>query len=179
MPRIEIVGEIRMIRRHVPALRRLAQITAVLAALAAPVFAQTATPDPSGVLGLWLSEKQKVLVDIYRCEDELCGKIVWLAKPFHKTGYFKRDSKNPDPKLRDRGWCGIEVIRGLKPENDSTWRNGDFYFPKEGKTFDIDIEKKSDDQLKFRAYLGLRFLGKSEIWTRPEPSHKIGCVAAP
>lgn len=168
-----------MIGRHIPALRRLALIAAALAALAAPVFAQAAAPDPSGVLGLWLSEKKKVLVDIYPCDDELCGKIVWLAKPFHKTGYFKRDSKNPNPKLRDRGWCGIEVIQGLKSKGDSTWRNGDFYFPKEGKTFDIDFEKKSDEELKIRVYLGLRLLGKSEIWTRPEPNHQIGCVAAP
>jgi uncharacterized protein (DUF2147 family) len=168
-----------MIRRNARALRRTTLIAAALAVLAAPVIAQATGPDPSGVLGLWLSEKEKVLVDIYRCEDELCAKIVWLAKPYRRSGEFKRDRKNPDPALRDRGWCGIEVIRGLKAKTDGVWESGRFYYPKGGQTFDIDIEKQADTELKIRAYLGLRLLGKSEIWTRPEPGQTVGCVAAP
>jgi len=168
-----------MIRRNAGPLRRLAPLAVALGIFAAPVFAQAAEPDPSGVLGLWLSEKKKVLVDIYRCEDELCGKIVWLAKPYYKSGDFKRDRKNPDPALRDRGWCGIEVIQGLKAKGGDSWENGEFYFPKEGRTFDIDIEGRADADLKIWVYLGLRLLGKSEIWTRPEPGQTVGCVDAP
>jgi uncharacterized protein (DUF2147 family) len=160
-------------------LHRTALLGATIAALAAPIFANAAKSDDSDVLGLWLSEKKKVVVDIYACENRLCGKIVWLAKPYYKSGDLKRDSNNPNPALRERGWCGIEVIRGLKPKSDGAWESGDFYFPKEGQTFDIDIEKKADDELEIRAYLGLRLLGKSEVWTRPEPDHPVGCVAAP
>jgi uncharacterized protein (DUF2147 family) len=168
-----------MIRRNARTLRRAALIAAALAVLAAPVIAQASGPDPSGVIGHWLSGKKKVMVDIYRCEDELCAKIVWLAKPYSKSGEFRRDQKNPDPTLRDRGWCGIEVIRGLKAKTDNVWQNGRFYYPKRGQTFDIDIEKQAKTELKIRAYLGLRLLGKSEIWTRPEPDQTVGCVAAP
>jgi len=168
-----------MIRRNACALSRLVLLAVILGVFAAPGLAQTDEPDPPGVLGHWLSEKKKVLVEFYRCEDKLCGKIVWLAKPYYKSGDFKRDRKNPNPALRDRGWCGIEVIQGLKAKGDGSWEDGEFYFPKEGRTFDIDIEGQADAGLKIWVYLGLRLLGKSEIWTRPEPGQAVGCVAAP
>ena len=135
--------------------------------------------DPKAVTGLWLSSKKKVLVDIYPCEAKaLCGKIVWLAKPY-KNGKLRLDDDNPDPALRDRGWCGFEIIQGLKPDGRKSWRNGKFYFPKWGQTFDLDIERKSDSSLEMRAYLGVPVLGRSEIWTRPAPDHETGCVSEP
>jgi uncharacterized protein (DUF2147 family) len=154
-------------------------LAAAIAIVAAPILATASEPDPSGVLGFWLSSKKKVVVEIYPCEQNLCGKIVWLAKPYRKSGEFKIDKKNPDPALRARGWCGIEVITGLKPKRDDFWRNGRFYYPKKGKTYDVDIKLKDDDGLELRAYLGIRLLGKSEIWTRPGPDQTWACVPNP
>jgi uncharacterized protein (DUF2147 family) len=151
------------------------------AVITAPAFvrASASEPDPSAMLGYWLSDLEKVVVEIYRCEENLCGKIVWLAKPYRRSGEFKRDKRNPDPALRHRGWCGIEVITGLKPERDDFWRNGRFYDPKRGQTYDIDIKLKEGDRLELRAYLGFRLLGKSKIWTRPGSGQTLACVPTP
>ena len=154
-------------------------VAAAMAIVAAPIFASASEPDPAAILGYWLSDLKKVVVEIYPCEENLCGKIVWLAKPYRRSGEFKRDKRNPDSALRDRGWCGIEVITGLKPKRDDFWKNGRFYYPKKGRTFDVDIKLKDDDRLELRAYLGIRLLGKSEIWTRPEPGQTLACVPTP
>ncbi len=172
-----------MIGRPAAALRSRLRSPTLLAmafaVIAAPTFGRASEPDPSAILGYWLSSKKKVVVEIYGCEENLCGKIVWLAKPYRKSGEFKRDNKNPDPALRDRGWCGIEVITGLTPKRDDFWKNGRFYYPKKGKTYDVDIKLKDDDRLELRAYLGIRLLGKSEIWTRPGSDQTMACVPTP
>lgn len=159
--------------------RRGRLLAAAVLFAVAPAFAASTEPDPSGVLGFWMAESKKVAVEIYPCGEELCGKIVWLAKPYRKNGEFKRDKRNPDPALRDRGYCGIEVITGLKPKRDDYWRSGRFYYPKKGKTYDVDIKLKDDDRLELRAYLGIRLFGITEIWSRPDPGMTLACVPTP
>ena len=154
-------------------------MAAAIAIVAAPIFAAAAEPDPAGLLGFWMAKSEKLAIEIYRCEDLLCGKIIWVIKPYRNNGEFKRDKRNPDPALRQRGYCGIEVVRGLRGKTDRVWRGGTFYYPKKGTTFDLDIRLKDDDRLELRAYLGIRLFGKSEIWTRPDPGRTLACVPTP
>ena len=172
-----------MIGRHATAvggaLHGLILLAAVFALTAAPALARASEPDPTGVLGNWMAESEKLAIEIYRCEEFLCAKIIWIIKPYGKNGKFKRDKRNPDPALRHRAYCGIEVIKGLRGKNDRVWRRGKFYYPKKGKTFDVDIALKDDDRLEFRAYLGIRLLGMSETWFRPDPDQTLGCVPTP
>jgi uncharacterized protein (DUF2147 family) len=144
-----------------------------------PTLSDAAEADPPGALGFWLSGKKKTAIEFYPCDDKLCATIVWLAKPYRRSGEFKRDSKNPDPALRARGWCGIEVVKGLKAKRANVWSRGKFYYPKKGKTYDLDIKLLDDGQLEMRAYLGFRLLGKTEIWSRPEHDRTFACVPAP
>ncbi|MCL5775977.1 DUF2147 domain-containing protein [Limibaculum sp. FT325] len=127
------------------------------------------TAPAAGVEGVWLTGKKQVGVELYRCGAQLCGKIVWLEKPRWSEGTLKRDEHNPDPALRDRPWCGIEVISGLQ-RNGRGWEEGSFYYPKDGKSFDLELHENGDGTLKVRAYLGIKLLGKTETWTRPEGS---------
>ena len=58
------------------------------ALITAPILARAAEPDPSGVLGYWLSDLKKLVVEIYPCEEKLCGKIVWYADvPLNYQGH--------------------------------------------------------------------------------------------
>jgi len=138
-------------------------------ALAAGLAAGAAPARADGVEGVWLTEKGKVAVELFRCGAELCGRIVWLARPRWSEGTLKRDERNPDPALRDRPWCGIEVISGLRRDGGGDdWEDGSFYYPKDGKSFDLALRPNGDGTLKVWAYLGVKLLGKTEIWTRPE-----------
>jgi uncharacterized protein (DUF2147 family) len=160
-------------------MRGLFLLAAVFAVIAAPFLARASEPDPSELLGNWMAESEKIAIELYRCEEYLCGKIIWVIKPYRNNGEFKRDKRNPDPALRQRGYCGIEVVRGLRGKNDRVWRHGTFYYPKKGRSFDLDIKLKDDDRLELRAYLGIRLLGMSETWLRPDPDRTLACVPTP
>ncbi len=137
----------------------------------------TALTAAASPYGLWLTEKKGVIVDVYACGDSLCGRTVWLKKMNHKDGRERLDRKNPDVSLRDRHWCGIEVITGVKPVSATEWKGGDVYDPKTGQTFDFDMEQRGDT-MKVRGYLGIRALGKSETWTRTDGAGMSLCAAS-
>ena len=174
-----------MIARFGATLRRLLRGAALMATataaiatavIAMPIPAHAVETDPPAVYGTWLSEKGKLAVDLYPCEEKLCGKIVWLDQPYRRDGRVKRDDRNPVPALRNRPYCGIEVIQNLKAAKNGAWENGSAYYPKKGETYDIDIKLNGDGALELRAYLGIRLFGKTETWSRPESSRSYECV---
>lgn len=151
-------------------------VAASVTALAAPAAAKHMQRDAEpAILGHWLSEKEKLIVEFYPCDDEICGRIAWLANT-HRDGELRRDVKNPDPALRQRPWCGIQVIRGLEPEGDGKWDGGRVYDPKRGETYKLAAEIKGEERLKLRAYVGIKLIGKTETWTRPAPDQEIACA---
>lgn len=124
------------------------------------------------ILGPWLTEKKGAVIDIYRCgsddDQELCGRIAWLRKPYTDDGELKRDPENPDPSLRDRPLCGIEVFTGLKRNDKDTWTFGRVYNPKDGRQYRAYLDAKDDGTVRIRGYVGIPLFGKSETWTRPQ-----------
>lgn len=124
--------------------------------------------------GRWISAEGGLVIDLQPCEDALCGKIVWLQKPFRKTGEPRLDSQNPDPALRDRPWCGITVIEGLLADGEARMAGGRLYDPKTGSTFSVEATL-SGPSLRLRAYLGLRALGRTEVFTRSTDAEKTNC----
>jgi len=124
--------------------------------------------------GRWLTGKRKVAVTLYRCGEQICGRIDWLAKPRYRGGELRIDAHNPDPALRNRPWCGITAITGLREDGAGSWSGGKFYYPKDGNKYDLDIEANGDG-LRVYAYLALRFLGKTEDWVRA-PEDLPGCT---
>jgi uncharacterized protein (DUF2147 family) len=160
-------------------MRRIAVLGPVFAAalLAMGASARAEAAAEPEVAGVWLTGKRKVAVDLYPCGAALCGRIVWLAKPLDGDGALKRDGENPDPALRDRPICGIDIISGLTPAGDGVWEDGRFYYPTHGRSYDFKVEREGE-RLSVRAYVGVQALGRSETWIRAEASQR-GCTAAP
>ena len=146
-----------------------ALLIALLPALAA-FGARAGSPE-----GYWLTEKKGVIVKLYDCGEALCGQTVWLKKMTFSDGAPRLDTKNPDPSLRDRHWCGITAITGLKQAGGGTWEGGEVYDPKTGETFDFKLEDKGD-KVNVRGFLGVPFLGKSETWTRADVTDVSFCA---
>jgi uncharacterized protein (DUF2147 family) len=151
-----------------------AYILAMTALLALPTAPHASGPDPA-YLGYWLTEKKGVLIELYPCQDEVCGRVAWLEKPFRRSGELRLDKHNPDPELRKRPWCGSEVIEGLKVNGNGVLESGQFYYLGDGATYSLELKPGDDGTVKARAYLGIKLLGKSETWTRPGPSIAPGC----
>ncbi|RMD61309.1 MAG: DUF2147 domain-containing protein [Alphaproteobacteria bacterium] len=144
-----------------------AMAAAIIVLSAVPTHAATAAAvDPTG---LWLMDNRKVAIRIDTCESGLCGRIVWLKKPFDKQGRLKRDTRNPDAAARHRPLCGIEVLRGLKPAGDGVWDGGTIYNPRDGRTYAATIRAEGHDVLKVRGYIGLPLFGKTRTLTRVQP----------
>jgi uncharacterized protein (DUF2147 family) len=131
-----------------------------LASASLPAFA-----DPREV-GVWFNDEGDGAVKIEVCTPTtLCGKIYWLKQPMADDGHPKVDRFNPEPGMRKRPICGLTVMRDLV-KIDNGFDNGSIYNPKDGKSYDVALDLVSADKLKVTGYKGMRFLGKSFIWTR-------------
>jgi uncharacterized protein (DUF2147 family)/fucose 4-O-acetylase-like acetyltransferase len=120
------------------------------------------------LLGRWYAEGGAAQVEIRRCDEELCGRVVWLRSPWDEFGCELRDRFNPDATLRDRPVLGLEILSGLsKPlEGDGVWRGGAIYDPASGRTYSCQAELDGPDQLELRGYFGIPLLGRTTRWFR-------------
>lgn len=121
--------------------------------------------EEEAILGKWLTEEGKAEVEIYRCNDTYCGKIVWLKEPKNEDGKDKTDVNNPDPEKREQGIIGLDIVWGFKYDGDNKWDGGKIYDPDNGKTYSCNMTLESDG-LKVRGYVGFSWLGRTTVWTR-------------
>ncbi len=135
----------------------------VLAVVLAPDASRAASP-----LGLWYAEGGAAQVAIERCDDALCGRVVWLRSPFDERGCDLRDRYNPDAGLRDRSLVGLELLRGVAPtpDADGVLHGGVIYDPTSGRTYRCLLRLDGDDRLELRGYLGVPLIGRTTTWLR-------------
>ena len=131
-------------------------------------YSQAAASEP--VSGVWFNDTGRGAIELYPCNKELCGKIVWLREPLSASGRPLQDRNNPEPSRRGDKICGLEVIAGIEPQNDGTWDGGRIYDPQTGKTYNVAIERLGPKQLRITGYLGIKLLGKSFVWQRAPQS---------
>lgn len=140
------------------------RIVTALAAIVACGAPADATPRE---VGIWYDDTGKGAVKIEVCTPTtLCGKIYWLKEPMTQKGEPKIDRYNPEPTMRTRPICGLPVLGDLQQLREGGFDNGWVYDPKEGKSYSVALDLIAPDKLKVTGYKGMRFLGKSFIWTR-------------
>jgi len=147
--------------------RTSGSLLALLTILAGAVIGSaTASADPREA-GVWYDDTGKGAVKIEICTPTtLCGKIYWLQEPMATNGQPKTDRYNPDSTMRTRPICGLPVLGDLEQISGGGFDNGWVYDPKEGKSYSVALDLIGPDTLKVTGYKGMRFLGKSFIWTR-------------
>lgn len=146
---------------------RLSGLLAVFLVLAAASSAASRPVSPGDPRGVWMTEDERAALTISECGDRLCGRIVWLESMRGPSGTLRRDEENPDPAKRSEQICGLVVITDLERSGTDTWE-GSVYNPQDGKTYSGRITVLSDTALQVRAYVGLPFFGRSQIWTRAD-----------
>jgi uncharacterized protein (DUF2147 family) len=160
----------RLFRARPTGARALAKAACCVGALLGAALPGNALAgDPTGV---WLTEHRDAAVAIDPCGGDvalmLCGRIVWLQNATDESGRRRLDSRNPDPLRRSRPVCGLVVMGGLSPSGPDSWHGGTVYNPQDGRIYSGDMTMLSGTTLRVRAYLGVPFLGESQIWTRAE-----------
>ncbi len=155
---------------------RLLTHAGIATALIAQSSGVLAATDISGV---WLNDTGNGAVHLRYCgahNESLCGYVVWLSSQIDRAGKPIKDSLNPDPKLRGKPICGLQVIGRLKPQRDGSWDNGWIYDPEMGKSFDVAVKQLSVNRLKITGYMGTKLLSKSFVWRRA-PSNINHCTS--
>ena len=124
------------------------------------------------ILGIWKTELDESKVEVYRCGEKICGKIVWLKRPVYTDGSDGQvgtpiiDRKNSDPNLRNRLLIGLQILQGFSEQGDATWGGGSCYDPKSGKSYRGKIRLATPDRLELRGFVGIPLFGRSSAWTR-------------
>ena len=146
-------------------MHRLAACLVLVGVAFGPVAAAQ-DPAPGTPLGRWVSESKRGVIDIYRCADKLCGKLVWMIEPL-RHGAPAVDENNPDPALRHRPLCGLVMLGDFHQTKPDTWDGGWIYDPDAGKTYQA-LFTLDGNKLALRGYLVDPFFGQTQTWTRAD-----------
>lgn len=128
---------------------------AALGALAGPAFA-------ADVTGLWATPTNGGQVEIARCGNSLCGKLVSSAHI--KADPALKDIKNKDAVQRARTLKGLQMLYDFTG-GPAKWNGGKVYNPDDGGTYSGTIEMLSDNQLKLKGCI-MAPLCKTQVWNR-------------
>ena len=140
--------------------------------------AQGTVPESDEVLGNWLTEEGKAVVEIFRCEEKYCGRIAWLRDPL-KDGNPVIDDKNPDEKLKDRPVLGMVFLQGFVYDEDHVWTDGTIYDPESGDEYSAKVTLVGDTTLELRGYVLIPLFGRTEEWTRVNDIPDVELQPAP
>lgn len=154
------------------------------AALLLAAVASTATaastgsdPDPTGT---WYADGGAARVEIRRCGERLCGRIVSLQHPYDEGGCPLRDARNPDQASRQRPVEGLDIVGGLAPSGEpGVWSGGWIYDPGSGRTYSCTLRQSSPERLDLRGYLGIALLGRTTTLWRVGSEERRCSLAAP
>lgn len=137
------------------------------------LFSGVASGSQADILGTWHTPDNKSKVDLYKCADRICGKIIWLKAPLYPAddpegagGKPKVDRKNPEKGLQGRPILGLNILQGFKPSGENKWDGGTVYDPDNGKTYKCKITLKDSNTLEVRGYIGISLIGRTSVWTR-------------
>jgi uncharacterized protein (DUF2147 family) len=130
--------------------------------LAGGAGAQAPAPDgkpaaPPDVNGLWIDHTGQGAVEIGPCGDRVCGKVVWLKDPRHKSRSGKLI-------------CGAQVLGDLRRLARNLWESGWIYNPEDEERFSASLELKGANTLRVTGYLGIKLLGETFTWKRATTS---------
>ena len=54
----------------------------------------------------------------------------------------------------------------IRDRGNNVYENGRLFDPKNGKTYSGSAQLLNNNQLKLRGYIGIKLLGRSQIWQR-------------
>ena len=135
---------------------KLPILAAALAlSVSAPAFAQEVT-------GLWQTQTNGGQVEISRCGNSLCGKLV--TSDHIKTDPTIKDTKNKDTAQRSRPLKNMQMLYDFTG-GPSKWTGGKVYNAADGGTYSGTITLVSANALKLKGCIVAPFC-KTETWTR-------------
>lgn len=122
------------------------------------------------IQGYWWNQERTSKIKIELKDGVYNGTIVYMTPETFENGAPPRDSKNPNPALRNRSIQGIQIIHNLEYNpNTRRWENGSIYDPRSGNTYSCYVWLEGD-VLKIKGHLtGIRWIGRESEWYKTTP----------
>ena len=114
------------------------------------------------VTGLWQTPTNGGQVEIARCGNSLCGKLV--SSNHIRENPALKDVKNKDEAQRGRTLKNLQMLYDFTG-GPTKWTGGKVYNPEDGGTYSGTIEMISDSELKLKGCI-VAPLCKTQKWTR-------------
>lgn len=128
-------------------------------------FAQASSPNQ--IVGVWEAEDGVVKLEVFDAGGSYSGRMLYgklLVEADGKT--FKKDTQNPDPKLRSRSLEGIVFLTNLRWDpSDRRWEGGNWYSGANGRTASARASLVGE-KMEFRVYQGTPMLGRTMVMRR-------------
>lgn len=124
--------------------------------------AAAAAASPDIAVGRWRTQTRHGIVDIERCGNSICGRIV--TSDGLRENPALNDAHNRNASLRGRRLVGLQILGGFTRSGDQ-WTGGTIYNADDGGTYKATVKAIDSDHLKVRGCI-VWPLCKSQIWTR-------------
>ena len=107
------------------------------------------------VTGVWIDHTGQGAVEITQCGERICGRVVWLKNPSHKSRSGKLI-------------CGTQVLGDLQKHGTNAWESGWIYNPEDEERFSAALQLTNPNTLLVTGYLGVKLLGETFTWKRSQ-----------
>jgi uncharacterized protein (DUF2147 family) len=119
------------------------------------------------IIGLWEPSNGKARVKIEKIGTKYYGKIVWLKEPIDPTTKAEKlDKNNPDESMRKVPLKGYRLLKDFIYTEKDEWTEGTIYDPESGSLYNCLIKMKDENTLDIRGYVGVKALGRTDVWKR-------------
>ncbi len=117
---------------------------------------------PDAVIGRWRTETKNGIVEIQRCGQSICGRLVTSDKL--RTDPALKDLNNRDESQRNRPLKGLMILSGFTQSADG-WSGGKIYNADDGRTYSAKVTLLGGDRLSVRGCVFVP-LCKTQTWVR-------------
>ena len=136
--------------------------------LAGLFFGMTAIAqsESEAIIGNWYNQEKDAIIEIFKENGKVHGKIIWMLNPLDENGNPKTDPLNPDESLQSRARLGMVMMYDFEYDGNNVWNEGKVYDPKSGNTYSGMVTLTSINNLDLKGYVGIPLFGRTSNWTR-------------
>lgn len=123
------------------------------------LLAYSSSNKSDDIIGLWLDESEKLIVECYKQDAKYFARIRWFE---NENPAIKKFSEDGLPKDK---WLNYKVMENFV-FNGKYWDEGTIHQIKSGSKYDATIQMENKNHLVARGYVLISLFGKDAHFTR-------------
>ena len=122
-------------------------------------------------LGLWktIDDDGKTAKSLVRISEQGGAVVASIEKVLDPSAPSNAKCDRCKDDRKDQPIVGLQIMRGVKAENEGVWGGGDILDPDNGKTYKVRLKPtEGGKRLDVRGYIGAPLFGRTQTWQRVE-----------